>query len=154
DLVGLSADARQPVRAKNQGRKSYAWQDVLSSANPRAGDNRINSYALGGEVAIAAGPLVQKQVIETAVLHFGLGDQAAADVVRIVWPNGVPQWEFDVTANRLVTAEQRLSGSCPFLFTFDGTDMRFAGDFMWGTPLGMYINGQSLGQFPQTTEWL
>ena len=32
--------------------------------------------------------------------------------------------------------------------------MRFAGDFMWGTPLGMYINGQNLGQFAQTTEWL
>jgi hypothetical protein len=25
---------------------------------------------------------------------------------------------------------------------------------MWGTPLGMYINGQNIGDFPQTTEWL
>jgi hypothetical protein len=25
---------------------------------------------------------------------------------------------------------------------------------MWGTPLGMYVNGQNVGDFPQTTEWL
>jgi hypothetical protein len=32
--------------------------------------------------------------------------------------------------------------------------MHFGGDFMWGTPLGMYVNGQNIGDFPQTTEWL
>jgi tetratricopeptide (TPR) repeat protein len=153
DLVGLSAEQR-PMQSLNRSRRSYAWQALLPLANPRAGDNRINAYAVGGEAGIAAGALVQKQVIDAPVVHFGLGSQEAADVVRIVWPNGVPQWEFDVPSGRLITAEQRLSGSCPFLFTFDGTGMRFAGDFMWGTPLGMYINGQNLGQFPQTTEWL
>ncbi len=138
----------------NQGKKSYRWQTIRPLANPKAGDERINSFAIGGEVEVRAGPLVQKQPINAPVVHFGLGDQSAADVARIVWPNGVAQWEFEVPADRLITAAQRLSGSCPFLFTYDGAGMRFVGDFMWGTPLGMYVNGQNTGDFPQTTEWL
>jgi hypothetical protein len=163
DLVGLSADG-EPMRALNQSKRSYRWQVIRPLANPKAavvdenipkvGDDRINSFTLGGEIEIRAGSLLQKQAIQSPVLHFGLGEQPGADIVRIVWPNGVPQWEFDVPANKSVAAAQRLSGSCPFLFTFDGERMRFAGDFMWGTPLGMYVNGQNAGDFPQTTEWL
>ena len=68
-----------------------------------------------------AGLLVQKQVITGPIVHFGLGDQPRSDVVRIVWPNGTVQGEFDTKADQDVVAEQRLKGSCPFLFAFDGT---------------------------------
>ncbi|HZZ77765.1 MAG TPA: FG-GAP-like repeat-containing protein [Gemmataceae bacterium] len=155
DLVGLSPDG-EPMRALNQGKKPYRWQVVrpLANLNPKVADDRLNSFTLGGEVEVRAGSLAQKQAIQSPVLHFGLGEQPGADLVRIVWPNGVPQWEFDVPADTQVAAVQRLSGSCPFLFTFDGEGIRFAGDFMWGTPLGMYVNGQNAGDFPQTTEWL
>ena len=78
DLVGLSADEQQPIQSLNQGRKPYGWQELLPLANPRAGDNRINSYAAGGEVEIAAGPLVQKQLIQAPVVHFGLGSHECA----------------------------------------------------------------------------
>jgi tetratricopeptide (TPR) repeat protein len=152
DLVGWSP-AGGPMYAKNLSTR-YRWQAICPLANPKAGDDRINSFALGGEVEIRSGLLVQKQRITSPVVHFGLGEQTSVDVTRIVWPNGVPQWEFDVPGERFLTAAQRLSGSCPFLFTWDGTSMRFAGDFMWGTPLGMYVNGQNIGDFPQTTEWL
>jgi cytochrome c-type biogenesis protein CcmH/NrfG len=153
DFLGLSAEGR-PVRALNRGKTSYRWQELWPLANPKAGDNRINSHALGGEIDVRCAQLLQKQRISAPMVHFGLGVHDSIDVARIVWPNGIPQWEFDVPADRLVTAAQRLSGSCPFLFTYDGSGMRFAGDFMWGTPLGMYVNGQNLGDFPQTTEWL
>ncbi len=153
DLLGLSAEG-QPVRAINQSKMGYRWQAIWPLANPKAGDNRVNSFGIGGDVEIRAGALVQKQLINGPVVHFGLGEQPAADVARIVWPNGVPQWEFDTPADRIIAAAQRLSGSCPFLFTYDGVGMRFAGDFMWGTPLGMNVNGKSVGDFLQTTEWL
>jgi len=153
DLVGLSPEGK-PMRAINEGRTKYHWQTVWPLANPKVGDNRINTFAIGGEVEVRSGPLVQKQLIHGPVVHFGLGEQPAIDVARIIWPNGAPQWEFELAADRIITAAQRLTGSCPFLFTFDGAGMRFAGDFMWGTPLGMYVNGQNIGDFPQTTEWL
>jgi cytochrome c-type biogenesis protein CcmH/NrfG len=155
DFLGLSA-AGQPVRAMNRGQKAYHWQVIRPLANPGGkGDERVNSFAVGGTVELRAGALVQKRAIDGPLLHFGLGEQPAVDAGLFVWPNGSPRWEFELPANDLfVVAVQRLFSSCPFLFTYDGTAMSFAGDFMWGTPLGMYVNGQNTGDFPQTTEWL
>ena len=42
------------------------------------------------------------------------------DVARIVWQNGYVQAEFDLEANKTIAAEQRLKGSCPHLFTWNG----------------------------------
>ncbi len=156
DLLGLSETA-QPVHLAGKGTKDYAWLTLLPRATTRekaSGDNRINSFALGSEVEARAGLLVQKQLTATPVAHFGLGRHRRADVVRIVWPNGTVQVEFEPPADQVLLAEQRLKGSCPFLFTYDGTGMQFVTDFMWSTPLGMYINAQDKGGFLQTTDWV
>src|SRR5207245_11733213 len=87
------------------------------------------------------------------VVHFGLGERVMAQLVRIVWPNGKFQVEFEKAGNQVIPADQRITG-CPFLFTYDGRGMQFVTDFMWSTPLGMYINAQAKGGFLQTTEWV
>jgi Tfp pilus assembly protein PilF len=157
DLLGLSSKG-ELRQARNNGAIKYQWQLLRPMANPKGvGDNRNNSFAIGGEVEIRAGRLVQKQRITGPMVHCGLGEQTAIDVARIVWPSGEPQWEFEFAPPAqwlaLVMA-QRLNGSCPFLFTYDGAGMRFAGDCLWNTPLGMYVNGQNVDSFAQTTEWL
>jgi tetratricopeptide (TPR) repeat protein len=154
DLLGVSRAGR-PVRLVNRGTKDYSWQKVEARAHPRAkGDDRVNASGIGSEVQVRTGTLVQKQMTFAPVTHFGLGERKRADVIRIVWPNGTAQVEFTPAPNQVLTAHQRLSGSCPFLFTYDGRGMRFVKDFMWSTPLGMYINGQAKGDFLQTTEWV
>ena len=62
----------------------------------------------------------------------------------MVWPNGVPQAEFDAAADRTIVAEQRLKGSCPWVFADDGTAMRFVTDFRWRSPLGVRLNAQEI----------
>jgi tetratricopeptide (TPR) repeat protein len=156
DLLALSGEG-QPVRLTSRGVKDYSWQVVLPRATRKekvTGDNRINSFGIGSEVEVRTGTLVQKQMTAAPVVHFGLGRQKRADVLRILWPNGTVQVEFEAQPNRVVVAEQRLKGSCPFLFAYDGKGMRFVTDFMWSTPLGMYINAQDKGGFLQTTDWV
>jgi tetratricopeptide (TPR) repeat protein len=155
DLLGLSDDGK-PVRLANRGGRDYHWQDVRVRAKPgkEAGDQRINSFAVGGEVEALAGLLVQKQLIRSPRTHVGLGEHTSIAALRFVWPNGAPQVEFEKPANAAVVVEQRLKGSCPFLFAHDGRRVRFVTDFMWSTPLGMYINGQDKGGFLQTTDWV
>jgi len=87
DLLGLT-DEGQPIQAINHGTKNYHWQAIRPRAAQASGDQRINSFGIGGEMEIRAGLLVQKQLVTGPVVHFGLGDQTGADVVRIVWPNG------------------------------------------------------------------
>ncbi len=156
DLLGLSG-AGQPVRLVNKGTKAYHWQVVRPHATAKEaviGDNRINTFALGGEVEARSGTLVQKRLITAPQVHFGLGERTKPDVVRVLWPNGTFQAEFDQKTDQVVEAEQRLKGSCPFLFAWDGQQMAFVTDFMWSTPLGMYINAQDKGGFLQTTDWV
>jgi tetratricopeptide (TPR) repeat protein len=154
DLLALADD--NIVRLVNNGSRPYHWQTVRAYAaklNALA-DSRINSFAIGGEIEVRSGSLVVKQMINAPVVHFGLGDRQRADVIRIVWPNGKSQTEFASPPDKVISAEQRLTGSCPFLFTWDGERMVFVTDFLWSTPLGMYINAQDKGGFPQTTDWV
>src|SRR5208282_2180335 len=67
-----------------------------------------------------------------------LGGRLAAETVRITWPNGLIQNDTKQLANRSYTykEEQRLSGSCPMIWTFDGKQFRFISDVLGVAPLG------------------
>ncbi len=153
----LSADAMGwPERHSARPTKGYNGVVILPRAAtgvPR-GDNRINSFGVGGTVEVRAGRLVQKVPITGPVVPVGIGDARNATVVRVDWPNGTFQVEFEVTPGKPILAEQRLKGSCPFLFADDGRGVKFVTDFLWGSPLGMYINGQDQGGAAQTTDWV
>ena len=153
DLLGLNANGR-PVQAINHGTKNYHWQAIRPRAAQASGDQRINSFGIGGEMEIRAGLLVQKQLVTGPVVHFGLGEQTGADVVRIVWPNGAVRAEFETKADQTILAEQRLKGSCPFLFAYNGKEMKFVKDTVpWSSAIGLRINTLGTARVEATEEW-
>ena len=153
DLLGLSTGG-QPVQAINQGSKNYHWQVVRPHAVQAVGDQRINPFGVGGEIEIRSGLLVQKQPITGPQLHFGLGDQTEAEVVRVVWPNGTVRAEFGAKADMDIVTEQRLKASCPFLFAYNGKQMEFVKDAVpWGSAIGLRINTLGSAQIAATGEW-
>jgi hypothetical protein len=93
--------------------------------------------APGAEVEVKAGSAYQKRLYRGVPLHFGLGDRAAVDTVRITWPNGLIQNETKKTAGALAVKEApRLSGSCPMIFTWNGREFEFITDVLGVAPLG------------------
>jgi FG-GAP-like repeat/ASPIC and UnbV len=152
DLIGRADDGARVARAS--GQKKYHWQIVRPKAATANGDQRINSFGIGGEVEVRTGLHAQKQMIASPVVHFGLGDATRAEVARITWPNGVLQSEFDLEADRTIAASQRLKGSCPWLFAWDGSEMRFVTDFIWRSPLGLRINAQATADVQMTEDWI
>ncbi len=153
DLLGLSA-AGQPQQGINQGSKTYQWQILRPRARQATGDQRINSFGIGGEMELRAGLMVQKQPITAPQLHFGLGEQTSADVVRISWPNGMMNAEFALKADQVLLTEQRLKGSCPFLFAWNGEQMAFVKDAVpWGSALGLQIDSVGSPAIAATEEW-
>lgn len=158
DLLGLDrlnpSEQGEPILLAGRGSKNYHWQQVRPRAVQATGDQRINSFGIGGEMEIRSGLLVQKQLITGPLVHFGLGDQAGADVVRIVWPNGSVRAEFDLKADQTIVAEQRLKGSCPFLFAYNGREMKFVKDTVpWGSAIGLRINTLGTARVEATEEW-
>src|SRR4030095_15497589 len=75
------------------------------------------------------------------------------EVVRIGWPNGALQSEFNTVADHSVKATQRLKGSCPWLFAWNGREMSFVTDLIWRSPLGLRINAQATADVLMTEEW-
>jgi tetratricopeptide (TPR) repeat protein len=153
DLLGFDA-AGKPVQTTSSGSKNYHWQVVRPHAKQAVGDQRINPFGVGGEIEIRSGLLVQKQPIDGPQLHFGLGNQTSAEVIRVVWPNGTVRAEFGVPADQEVVTEQRLKASCPFLFAWNGTRMDFVKDAVpWGSAIGLRINTIGTAKIATTGEW-
>lgn len=153
DLLGFDASGK-PVQGVSHGSKNYHWQIVRPHAKQAVGDQRINPFGIGGEIEIRSGVLVQKQPINGPQVHFGLGNQTTAEVVRVVWPNGTVRAEFGVKADQEVVTEQRLKASCPFLFAWNGKEMEFVKDAVpWGSAIGLRINTLGSAKIATTGEW-
>ena len=94
--------------------------------------------APGAEVEVKAGPRYQKQIYKGVPLHFGLGARTQVDAVRVTWPNGLIQNESQQLARRSFKYKeaQRLSGSCPMIYTWNGEEFEFITDVLGVAPLG------------------
>jgi hypothetical protein len=136
------------------GSSKYHWKTIRPRGQATAGDQRINSFGVGGEISVRAGLTVQTQVMSGTPVHFGLGSRTGIDVARIVWPNGIAQAEFGTGVDDVIVAEQRLKGSCPWVFAWDGTHINFVTDFLWRSPLGLRINAQDTAGVTQTEDWV
>ena len=153
DLVGLDTEGSAAV-STNRSAANYHWQLVRARAAQAFGDQRINPFGVGGEIEIRAGALYEKQPIAGPHVHFGLGNETHVDVVRVLWPNGTVRAAFDVTPDQPIETEQRLKGSCPFLFAWNGTRMAFVKDTVpWGSAIGLRINTLGTAAVAATEEW-
>ncbi len=154
DLIGVSSNGQARLLV-NRGVMDYYSTSIRPRAAQAFGDRRINSFGIGGEIEIRAGLLYQKQLIHGPPVHFGLGEHPQVDVVRIIWPNGTVQAEFNLSgANETILTRQRLKGSCPWVFTFDGEGMQFVTDFLWRTALGLRINAQGKAAVIHSEDWI
>ena len=120
----------------------------MLSIQPRglvSNNSKNNYHSIGAKIELRAGDLYQTRVVTEPVTYFGLGNRIKADVIRIVFTNGVPQNIFRPGTEQDIIEQQILKGSCPFLYTWNGTSYSFATDLLWrsalGMPLGIMGNG-------------
>jgi cytochrome c-type biogenesis protein CcmH/NrfG len=152
DILGIDGDHR-PFFLKNEGTKIYFARSIRARASGLEGDQRINSFGIGGEMEVRSGLLYQKQLISSPIVHFGLGEYEEAQMLRIVWPNGSVQAEFaELGMGATIFNEQILKGSCPWLFTSDGEEVHFITDILWRSPLGLRINALETAGVEQTLD--
>ncbi len=120
----------------NQGGNENHWLAVHLRGLTQ-GNGKNNVRGVGATVEVKAGTAYQLREHDGRVSHFGLGRLEAADVMRVVWNNGVPQDRLDVAGGQTLTEEQVLKGSCPFLYTWNGRRIGFVTDLLWNAPAGL-----------------
>jgi tetratricopeptide (TPR) repeat protein len=121
----------------------------------RAGSAKNNYFGIGAKVELRSGDLYQTKVVTDPNVHFGIGSHSKADVIRITWTNGVPQNIFFPETDQSLIEAQMLKGSCPFLYTWDGSEYVFAKDIMWRSGLGMpsgIMGGTTVYAFPDASD--
>jgi len=121
----------------------------------RAGSAKNNHFGIGAKVEMRAGDLYQTMVVTDPNIHFGMGNHATADVIRITWTNGVPQNIFLPGSDQSLVEAQTLKGSCPFLYTWNGEKYEFSKDIIWRSALGMplgIMGGTTAYAFPDASD--
>jgi len=152
DLVVTQAQGA-PVLLKNEGAEKNGWIELdLRALND-------NKSAIGTKVEVYAGELAQKFEVPGASgylsqnalpVHVGLGGEKGADVVRLLWPTGVPQDEIKLEGRKTqqVAELDRRGSSCPILFAWN----RFCSPMIGVTAFSKHGNdAKKAGSLSDTT---
>ena len=142
-----------PVRADFDGdsREDYARiapdGSVHIFTNASAGQRWVTVQVQGvknlkqgvdATVEMKSGAYYDKRIARGVPLAFAIDGRADVDTIRITWPNGLIQNEPHQKVGSLlkIVEAQRLSGSCPMIFTWNGERFQFITDVLGVAPLG------------------
>jgi FG-GAP-like repeat len=152
DLVCLSPSGETRC-VENVGGNSNQHLEVVIRADeggqqtPR---ERCNMHGIGSLIELKSGGRYQAQIVRGTMSRFGLGTAKGADVMRILWTNGIPNSVLDVSNRTTVFDQQNLGGSCPYLYAWNGERFEFCTDCLWAAPIGLQF---AQGVSAPTREW-
>ena len=133
-----------PLVLRNEGSNKHNWMSIeLKGLND-------NKNGIGTKVELYAGTLYQKWEVASASGYLGqsatpilagLGAERHAEVVRLLWPTGVPQDEINLVAKRVqnITELDRRGSSCPVLFSWNGREYEFIADMIGPGVVGHWV---------------
>jgi tetratricopeptide (TPR) repeat protein len=97
-----------------------------------------NRRGVGAIVDLRAGGEYQRVYWRGERQKLGLGAAEQLDWLRVTWPNGVVQYDLEPgLEQRAIEQVERLVGSCPFLYAWNGETFGFVSDVLGITPLGL-----------------
>jgi tetratricopeptide (TPR) repeat protein len=138
----FDGDGRVDLAVADRKGNLHIFRNEMAAGNQWLGVSLLGvknlQLAPGAEVEVKAGALYQKEIYAGVPLLFGLGSYKEADAVRITWPNGLIQNEIKQPAGKAAQykEKQRLSGSCPMVFAWNGKAFQFITDVLGVAPLG------------------
>jgi hypothetical protein len=155
DLIVAGSDGT--VLLTNQGGNVNHWLNISLRGEQEKGgqisaSGRVNHYGIGSLIELRSGLNYQAQIVERAVTHFGLGQQTA-DVVRVLWTNGVPANIIHPRSEQQICERQTLKGSCPYVYTWSGSGFEFWTDLLWNAPMGLQFS-EGIYASPRSSEYI
>ncbi len=144
-LLWSEAEGLQAWRNLDNG--NHALRVDLSGRREKARQMRTNADGIGAFLTIQSGQLrssLENTTLSAGLgqsrlpLELGLGRATTADLVRIRWPDGVPQTEINQMAGQVlrIVETNRKGTSCPVLLTWDGERFAFITDFLGAGSMG------------------
>lgn len=132
DLTLVTADGLRILR--NEGGNANRQLKI------RLATVKTNPSGLGTHVEVRAGSFWVTRQITGPPIEIGVGPRSRLDAVQTVWTNGVVDNQVDVEWARrplLILEKNVATGSCPFLYAWDGERFRFVTDLLGNSPIGL-----------------
>lgn len=130
--------------------------DANGQLKLRLRGTKTNPLGIGTHLEVRSGDLWLTRAVSAIPTEIGLGGRKQLDSVQTIWTNGVVDNQIDVpiTGRPLTVLERNVAtGSCPFLYVWDGRRFRFVTDILGNSPLGLSLRrGQVLPADPD--EWV
>jgi Tfp pilus assembly protein PilF len=108
----------------------------------RLAGNRSNNTSLGVRVEALAGDWRTSRTVRRNPLEIGVGRHSRLDALKVHWFD-LSTAQVDVPVGRdivTVTEPTLPSGSCPYLYAWDGHGFAFVTDILGAAPLGLPID--------------
>lgn len=117
--------------------------------------NRSNPSALGVRVELIAGRWRTIRTLEQAPLEIGVGKHDKIDVLKTHWFDlATTVVDIPVQPQPLILAELQLpTGSCPYLYAWNGRKFGFVTDILGSSPLGLPVSATRYVE-ADPEEWL
>jgi hypothetical protein len=144
DLDWLATGEKQITLVLNGGGNANHWIEVALQAQQIKGQQispsgRVSPYGVGSLLELKSGTRYQARVVRGQRTHFGIGQAERADVIRVLWLNGIPHNIIQPAADEFVCEQQVLNTSCPYLYAWNGERFVFVTDLLWNAPLGLQL---------------
>lgn len=153
DLDLVAQGVAGAVTWRNDGGDTNQWLRVrLVGRSDNNSKNNLLGH--GSTVELRSGGAYQAQIADGRVVHFGLGSNRRAEVLRVIWTNGLAQTQQQVSSRQTLVENQVLKGSCPFLYTWDGEGFQFHTDLMWRSTLGMTFSNGAPAPHQSAMDWI
>ena len=151
DLATLAGGTTRWWR-NDGGNKNHWVRIALEGLNQSNSKN--HTQGLFTRIEARVGDAYQTTLGNGGINHLGLGSRRQADVIRVVWANGLAQsWPL-VAADQILVEKQVLKGSCPFLYAWDGNGFELVTDLMWRSPLGMVLADGHAAPHQSARDWV
>ncbi len=133
DLVLVTADGRLRILRNDGGHANGQLKIRLTTI-------KTNPSGIGTSLELRDRDHLLTRIVTQLPIEIGLGRLAHLDSLQTLWTNGVVDNQIDVkpTAMPLTILEKTVAtGSCPFLYVWDGSRFRFVTDLLGNAPIGL-----------------
>ena len=104
---------------------------------------KTNPKGIGTHIELRKGEFWVTRSVSNIPIEIGLGGRKQLDTIQTIWTNGVVDNQLDVQAMAspiTITEKNVATGSCPFLYAWDGETYRFVTDILGNAPLGLPLS--------------
>lgn len=151
DLVWVGGDDRVKLLRNDGGNKNLQLKVRLLGT-------RSNASGLGHRVDVVAGGLRCSRLVQSLPIEIGVGSHAQLQSLTVRWSDLAPPIvDLAVEARSVMSVIELQSptGSCPYLYAWDGKRFRFVTDILGASPVGLPVaEGRYIEADPEEWVWL